>query len=248
MKISYFKPRKPFDFSAHTYDIGVPIGFWKDHDDNHFLLKLYKLDEQLFAEYYKYHLSYTLENNIGSEEDFFQQVWQLVKSRIKHYEKQSPFSRNHATHVQSIAKLQQFQKYLNGIDQWNARPSQIVIAEKEEIIQQQKIEIEKLQKRLAELNEYEVAQKIRIEDDYLPTVIDLIKQMRELELPSGRKLLRSDHKNPYQKMVSKYFSHGEKDIPIETSRNYFVEKKGDVPAKGTIIQPEQQLFKIIPKK
>ena len=46
-------------------------------------------------------------------------------------------------------------------------------------------------------------------------------------------------------MISKYFSHGEKDIPIETSRNYFVEKQGDVPTKGTIIQPEQRIFKII---
>jgi hypothetical protein len=248
MRISYFKPRKFLDFSPHPYEIGNPIGFWHDRDDNHFLLKIYKFDEKLYPEYYGYHLTYTLENSIGSAEDFFRHVWQIVKNRIKHYEKQDPFSSSHALHLQNIHKLQQFQRYLNSIDEWNARPSQIVIAEKEEVIQSQKIEIERLEARLAELNEYEVAQKIRIEDDYLPTLIDLVQQLRELELPSGRKFLRSDHKSPYSKMISKYFSHGGKDIPIETSRNYFVEKKGDIPSKGTAIQQEQRIFKIIPIK
>jgi len=42
------------------------------------------------------------------------------------------------------------------------------------------------------------------------------------------------------------FSHGGKDIPIETARNYFVDKKGDVAIKGTAIQPEHRLFKIVP--
>lgn len=106
----------------------------------------------------------------------------------------------------------------------------------------------KLQIRLDIFQEYEVAQKIRIEDEHMATVMDLIQQMRELELPSGRKLLRSDHKSPYSKMISKYFSHGGKDIPIETARNYFVEKKGDIPSKGTFTKPEQSLFKIIPVK
>ena len=248
MVSSYFKPCKFFDFSPHPYDIGNPIGSWHDKEDNHFLLKIYKFDKNLYPEYYDYHLSYTIENNIGSPEDFFRHVWQIVKNRIKFYEKQNPFSNSHALHLQNIHKLQQFQKYLNSIDEWNARPSQIVIAENEEIIQHQKIEIERLEARLAELNEYEVAQKIRIEDDYLPTLIDLVQQIRKLELPSGRKFLRSDNKSPYSKMISKYFSHGGKDIPIETSRNYFVEKKGDVPSKGTAIQQEQQIFKIIPVK
>jgi hypothetical protein len=76
-------------------------------------------------------------------------------------------------------------------------------------------------------------------------LIDLFQQIRKLELSSARKLLRSDHKSPYSKMISKYFSHGGKDIPIETSRNYFVEKKGDIPSKGTSVHQEHQIFKII---
>jgi hypothetical protein len=244
MRVSYFKPHKPFSFSPHPFDIGTVIGFWHSHDDNHFLLKIYKMEENHFTEYYKYHLKYSLENNIASEEDFFRHVWQIVRDRIKHYEKQNPFSRNHATHRQSIEKLQQFQKYLNSIDQWNARPSHIVIAEKEELIQKQKEEIEKLTTRLSELNEYEVLQKISIEDNALPILVDLLKQMSLLKLPSGRNFLACDKKSPYSKMISKYFSLDGKDIPLETSRNYFVEKKGDIPIKGTLIRKEHQIFKI----
>ncbi len=147
---------------------------------------------------------------------------------------------------QNLAKLQQFQKYLKNLDQWNARPSKIVIAEKDELIQNQKQEIEKLNAELAELNQYEVSLKILIDDGHLPTFIDVIQQLRELKLPSRRKLLKSDHKIPYAKMIAKYFSHGGKDIPIETARNYFVDKKGDITIKGTSIQPEHRLFKVIP--
>ena len=114
------------------------------------------------------------------------------------------------------------------------------------MITQQKLEIEKLKNQLNQLNHYEVAQKIRIEDEHLATLVDLIKQMRELKLPSGRLLLRCDNRSPYPKMISKYFSIGGKDIPTETTRNYFVEKKGDVSIKGTAVRVEQQLFKITP--
>jgi len=246
MHISYFKPRKPFSFSPHPYDLGTLMGLWHSHDDNHFLLKIYRIEEKEFADYYSYHLNYALENNLVNEEEFFRHVWQIVKIRIKHFEIQDPFSNNHGIHKDSLKRLQKFEKYLKSIDIWNARPSNIVIAEKDELIQNQKQEIEKLNAELAELNQYEVSLKILIDDGQLPTFIDIIQQLRELQLPSGRKLIKSDHKIPYAKMIAKYFSHGGKDIPIETARNYFVDKKGDVTIKGTSIQPEHHLFKVMP--
>lgn len=246
MNVSYFKPRKSLSFSANPFDLGTIMGLWHNHDDNHFLLKIYRIEEKEFADYYNYHLNYSLENNLVNQEEFFRHVWQIVQTRIKHFEIQDPFSSNHAMHRQNLAKLQQFQKYLKSIDEWNARPSHIVIAEKDEIIQNQKQEIEKLNAELAELNQYEVSLKILIDDGHLPTFIDVIQQLRELKLPSGRKLIKSDHKIPYAKMIAKYFSHGGKDIPIETARNYFVDKKGDVTIKGTSIQPDHRLFKVIP--
>lgn len=221
------------------------MGLWQSHDDNQFLLKIYRMHENEFSDYYNYHLNYALENHMTSEEDFFPHVWQIVQSRIKHFEMQDPFSNNHGMHRQNLAKLQQFRKYLASIDEWNARPANIVIAEKDELIQNQKQQIEKLNAELAELNQYEVSLKILIDDGHLPTFIDVIQQLRELKLPSGRELIKSEHKIPYAKMIAKYFSHGGKDISIETARNHFVDKKGHVTIKGTSIQSEHRLFKVI---
>ena len=104
------------------------MGLWHSHDDNHFLLKIYRIDEKEFSNYYDYHLNYAIGNNLISEEDFFRHVWQIVQSRTKHFEMQDPFSNNHGMHRHNLAKLQQFRKYLASIDEWNARPANIVIA------------------------------------------------------------------------------------------------------------------------
>ncbi|WP_113662384.1 hypothetical protein [Pedobacter nanyangensis] len=248
MKSNYFKVRRSFDFSPHPYDIGNAFGPWKRTADSHFLLKIYQLDEGEYGEYYNYHLRYTLDNHIASEEEFFRQVWQLVYDRIRYFRNKNPFNSNRQQHLDNIDKLQQFQKILEGIDKWNARPSHLVITEKELLIQQLKEENEKLKQQLAQLNQYEVKQKISIEDEHLPTLIDVFQQMRNLKLPSDRLLLRCDFRATYAKLIAKYFSHGEKDIPVETARNYFVEKSGDVPSKGTEIDPSMKIFEIRPKK
>ncbi|MES2652229.1 MAG: hypothetical protein V4663_10840 [Bacteroidota bacterium] len=52
-------------------------------------------------------------------------------------------------------KLQQFQKYLNSIDKWNARLPHLIIIEKDELIIQQRQEIDELKENLNQLNEYE---------------------------------------------------------------------------------------------
>ena len=70
-----------------------------------------------------------------------------------------------------------------------------------------------------------------MEDGYLPTLTDLIQQLREVELPNGRKLLKSDHHSPYYKPVAKYFNHGGKGISSDTARNYFL-SKGEALIKG----------------
>lgn len=248
MVIGYFKPREFFDFNPHPYVIGNPIGSWRKYEDNHFLNKLCELDENLFSEFYEYHLAHSLKNNVCNEESFFFKVWGIVEDRIKNIKAKDPFSSYHDRYKSRVEKLQQFQKYLSSIDQWNARPPHIVIAEKDTLIHKQKEEIEILTQRLAELNKYEVLQKISIEDNALPTLADLLKQMGDLTLPSGRKFLRCDNKSPYSKMISKYFSQDGKDIPLETSRNYFIGKKNEITIKGTSVREKHQLFEIIPIK
>lgn len=246
MKISFFKPRKPFSFSPHPYDLGTFIGLWYSHDDNHFLLKIYRIDEKKFADYYSYHLNYALKNNLVNQEEFFRHVWQIVQIRIKHFEAQNPFSNNHGIHKESLKKLQQFEKYLKSVDIWDARPSHMIIEEKENTIQRQKEIIEELQAYLDELKVFEVSQKIRIEEGYVATFIDLLKQIEKLELPSGRKLILSDHQIVYPRLIGKYFSDGGDDLPVETLRNYYVGNKGDITSKGTEIKPDHKLFRIVP--
>lgn len=245
MKSGYFKPRNFFDFSPHPYDIGNSFGSWHKYEDNHFLNKIYKIGVDEFERYYNHHLTHALTIKACNDEYLFSKVWGIVEDRINNLKVKDPFSSYHDRYKFRIEKLQQFQKYLNSIDQWSARPSHIVIAEKEELIQKQKEEIETLTARLSKLNEYEVLQKISIGDNALPTLVDLLKQMSRLTLPSGRNFLACDKKSPYSKMISKYFSHDGRDIPLETSRNYFVEKKGDIPIKGTLIHEEHQIFKIV---
>ncbi|WGQ11381.1 hypothetical protein QG516_06910 [Pedobacter gandavensis] len=248
MEIGYFRHREIFNFVSNPYDIGNPIGFWHKYEDNHFLKKLYKINDDEFDVFYKYHLSHSLEHNVCTEEDFFIKVWEIVNDRVRNLKAKDPYSASHDRYVLWIGKLQQFQKYLNSVDKWNARPSHVVIAEKEAIIQKQKQEIETLEARWEKVKGYEVSQKIWIKQGYLPTVIDLFKQIEKLEVPSGGSLLKYDHQVAYPRMISKYFAHAGNDIPVETLRNYYVVKKDDVPVKGTSIQSEHKLFEIIPLK
>lgn len=95
---SYFKPRRPFSISPHPYDIGNITGLWHRYEDNHFLLKIYKLEESSFADYYNHHLTHALQNDIASEENFFRYVWHITHNRIRHFEQQNPFSASHAKH------------------------------------------------------------------------------------------------------------------------------------------------------
>lgn len=248
MKISYFKPRKPLDFSPHPYDIGNLIGPWQKYEDNHLLNKIYELGEECFESFYRCHLAHALKNNVCNEETFFIKIWEIVENRINMLKGEDPFSYYHDRHIFRAEKLKEFQKYLNSIDEWNARPSHIIIAEKEEIIQKQNMEIEKLQARLDALKAYEVSQKIWIKEGHLITVIDLFKQIEKLEVPGGGNLLKYDHQVAYPRMISKYFAHGGNDIPVETARNYYVSKKDNEPIKGTSIQSERRLFEIVPVK
>jgi len=66
-------------------------------------------------------------------------------------------------------------------------------------------------------------------------------------LPNDNKLTRSQAQSPWYKMIAKYFMHGEKDISIDTARNYFPAQKNDKPAKFIEIPEKDKLFKIVRK-
>lgn len=105
-----------------------------------------------------------------------------------------------------------------------------------------------MEEKLAKLEDFEVSVKAMVQDDHLPTFIDLIHQLKDLTLPNGRKLLKSDYESPYYKLVAMYFTYEGKDIPISTARNYFVKKDSKDAKKGVKIEEHEKLFVIVPKK
>jgi hypothetical protein len=245
----YFKPLARFKKREHPFDIGMPFSWWRGHYDRHFLNNLYERKENEFEAFYKYHLKHFLEVNAGSQEiEFYKHLRNLIQDGIAVLIKEdNPGSKNkhERTNIQK-AQLRAFAEYLNTIDKWAVRPQLEVYTEKDATIARLQNQIAALEKQISEMKEYDVVQKIRIEEGHLPTVIDLIQQLRDLQLPSERKLLRCDHKTPYYKMISKYFSIEGKIIPIDTAKNYFSDKQNDIGVKGTLVQPENKLFKIVP--
>ncbi len=123
---------------------------------------------------------------------------------------------------------------------------EILLAEKEAQIQKLKEQISELKAQIKEFTQYESAEKISIVEDKLATVIDLFRQFQELTLPDERKLFRSQTQSPWYKMLSRYFLHGEKEIPINTARNYFPANENTRLIKGSEVADEDRIFKIIP--
>jgi hypothetical protein len=249
MQKLYFKLRHPFNFSPHRFEIGRPFIFNKSYADNFFFLKLYELNEEEYPAFYQYHLAHFLKENAGEEKELFSNVYELTTTRINYYKQQTPFDSKHVLNKESLGKCNQFLKFLHTIDHWNHSKSlEVLLAEKDEQTRNLKDQIENLEAQIKEFNQYESAEKISVMEGKLTTVIDLFRQIQELTLPDERKLFRSQTQSPWYKMLSKYFLHGEKDIPINTSRNYFPATKNTKLIKGSEVADEDKIFTIAPKK
>jgi hypothetical protein len=243
----YFKSCVRFRRREHPYDIGMSFSWWPSHYDRHFLNNIYERNEGEFDAFYYYHLAHFLKINAGAEEpEFFRHVWDIIHDGIAKLiedDKISSKTIHERTNKQKL-HLRTFAAYLDSIDHFNARPSQIVIAEKDVIIARLQQQIADYQQQLQELNKLEVKQKIMVEENHLPTLIYLLQQIDDLTLPSGRFFLKCDNTSPYYKMVSKYFSKGGSPISKETVKNYFGDKDKNTPPK-TPIPAEKKLFKIV---
>lgn len=242
----YFKIRGWFKWSPHRYEIGRLFAKNKQYTDNFFLLKLYELRPEEYSKFYDFHLQHYLKTNPEGEQEFYEHVWYITHTRIKYLQRRSPFSSTHETDQDSIRKLQAFRKFLDRLDKWNARPYAVLLEEKDKRILVLENEVAELKRDMADLREYEVQQKIGIREGYLPALVHLIRQLPELKLPNDTRLLSCQNKSPYYKLLSKYFTHGGKPIPLETARNYFVEKTEDIPIKGTVVPEESRVFRIVP--
>ena len=244
MQSTYLKIRDPFNFSPHPYEIGPPI-IRSSFIENHLFLKIYKLTEQQYEPFYHFHLNYFLQNHPNKEEDFFSYMWEILEDRTLHFKRQDPFSAKHLTYQSNIQKLKPFQKFLISVDQWKKhQPLESVIAEKDQEISTLKSKVSALEEEVRQFKEYEPIKKIQIRENYLGTFLDLILQLQELSLPDKNPLLKSKGQSAWYKMIAKYFLHGDSEIPINTSRNYFPAQKDTINIKGTEISEKQKLFKI----
>ncbi|WDF68694.1 hypothetical protein PQ465_20660 [Sphingobacterium oryzagri] len=244
MPSTYFNCRKAFDFRPHLFQVGTFLGSRRGYEDNLFLVKIYEIQAAQFASFYDFHFSYARENKV-SDKDFFKYIWDIVAVRIAHLKRRNPFSSYREQNQKRLHQLTLFQTFLREMDKWNLRPIEELLEQKERLIAQQQEQIVELQSKLRVLQEYDVAIKAMVQDDHLPTFIDLIQQMRNLQLPNGRNLLRSDHESPYYKMLAKYFSYEGKDIPVDTLRNYFGKKAREDSRKGVAIPQDKKIFHIV---
>ncbi|HEY2582706.1 MAG TPA: hypothetical protein VGI43_12910 [Mucilaginibacter sp.] len=244
----FFRFRGRFDFSPSRFEIGNPIIQNKVQADNFFLKKLYQLSEDEVEHFYHFHLSYFLASHRNQEETFFKHVYDVVINRIKHFKRLDPFSQKYSRALESTRKLEAFLTFLKSIDQWHkTEPIESVIGDKDNQINKLKLRIAELEGQLKEAVKFDTPEKVLIDKGALPVFMDLFDQMKDLRLPNGNKLARSQTQSPWYKMIAKYFMHGDKEISIDTARNYFPAKKGDKPAKFIEIAEKDKLFKIIRK-
>jgi hypothetical protein len=243
---NYFKFRSRFDFSPHRYDIGRPLFSNRKLEDNFFLLKIYEIDESEYGLFYDYQLVFYLKAN-GKEEAFFNHVYDIAISRIRHFKRQDPFSSKYKSSLEQTRKLEAFLEFLKTIDRWHKiEPLESVIGEKDKLIDQLKERVAELETQLKQAREFDANEKIVITNGYIAAFMDLIEQLQALSL-GDKKLATSQGQSPWYKMIAKYFMHGDKPISIDTARNYFPARKNDKPSKYLNIAEEGKLFKIIPK-
>lgn len=241
---SYFKIRDPWNFKPHKFDVGTPV-IQSSFHDNHFFLKLYKLGENEFTDFYDYHLVYYIDKFSGNEQNFHRYVSDIVSTRIAQLKLINPFSRKALGAKEQIQQLTTFQKFLSSIDQWNSSKSlEVIIAEKNEEIAGLKEQITGLEDQLQALRQFEPSTKIDIRDKHLPTFVHLIHQLQDVVLPDERRLFNFQGQSAWYKLVSKYFTHDRKPIPIETARNYFPVQKQKT-SKEIEVPERLQLLKII---
>jgi hypothetical protein len=247
----YFKPIPRFQKRTHPYDIGMHYSWWPGNYDRHFLNNIYERQELEFETFYQYHLEHFLKVNPDSEEvKFYKHVRKIIEDGIaKLIQDDNPNSK--AKHERTNIRKEQlraFTDYLDSIDKWHVRPPLEVLAEKDATIARLNEQVAKLEKRIRDLNKFEVEQKIRIEEGHLPTVIDLILQLKALRVPPGRELLRADNKTSFYKMVSKYFSLDGKDIPIETVKNYFTINAMTSALRAPPSRPKTSFSRLYPQR
>jgi len=234
--MNYFKSKDRFDFSKNSLNIGTPLLKFPLREDDFFLKKIYGLKESEFLEFYNYQLINYLDVNPGKGKRFLNHVYNIVTSRMESFNKRKPYSNSYYEVRREVTNLEFFLEFLESVPHWDdIAPKESLIVEKNKTISQMQEKIERLEAQLKEYKLYDAAEPIAINKGALPVFIDLIHQMQNLKMPNGNKLLSSQTRSPWYKMIAKYFYHGDKRIPIGTAQNYFESKEESNSSKYIIL-------------
>ncbi|MCX2582712.1 hypothetical protein [Pedobacter sp. MR22-3] len=239
----FFKFRGRFDFSPHPYEIGNPIFSNRKLEDNFFALKLYSLLDSEYKAFYDFHLNHYLQRNPDGKEAFFRKVNRSIQRRITFYSAKDPFKSVYEINSANLDKLEAFQGFLNTIDEWNVNTStEKMLNQKDAEIGLLKSNLADLQARLDELLQYEASEKIVINSGNIVAFMDVMRKIRKLVLPNGKRLLVTQGHSPWYKMIAKNFVHGDKPISLATAQNYFSPENS---SKHIFISDEDKAFDIV---
>ncbi|MCX3264197.1 hypothetical protein [Pedobacter agri] len=246
MSIIYFKPLDRFDFSSTTLDIGNPITWSRSHFLKHLFKRIFALDSTRFKEFYNHHLHYYLENiDEGQEQTYFKSLFEIVDRQLKVLNGRDVYAENHVTTQRQLAHLENFMSLLISLDKWNIHKSfGSVVAKQESDIHELQRQIETLKLELKNATELETTQFINIPKGGFLSFVDLVIQMEEIKLPSGKQLVFAEFQIVWVKMICKYFREDNREIDFNRVRRYFPKDRRNPGTRSSSIPADQHLFEI----
>lgn len=246
MSIIYFKPRNRFDFSASTLDIGNPITWKQSHFLKHLFKRIFAIEETRFEEFYQHHLDYYLKGIYsGSEESFFKNLFETVDRQLKVLNGRDVYAENHVMNQRQLEHLQKLKNLLILKDKWNMHKAyDSIVAKQESDIYVLKQQIGILKLELKKATALETAQFIDIRKGGFLNFIDLVIQMQDIKLPSGKELVFAEFPIVWVKMICKYFREDHKEIDFDRVRRYFPKDRRNPGNRSSTIPSDQHLFEI----
>ncbi|TCD27781.1 hypothetical protein EZ456_07485 [Pedobacter psychrodurus] len=246
MSIIYFKPRDRFDFSVNTLDIGNPITWSQSHFLKHLFKRIFAIRYSRFEEFYQHHLDYYLKTvDNSTEESFFKNFFETVDRQLKVLNSRDVYAKNHVKTQRELIHLEKLRNLLISFDKWNIHKSFNDVVAKQEldifILRQQ---IEMLKADLKKATALETTQFIDIPKGGFLSFVDLIIQMQEIKLPSGKELVFAEFQIAWVKMICKYFREDHKAIDFDRVRRYFPKDRRNPGSRSSSVPSDQHLFEI----
>lgn len=225
----YFKYKSFHLKQNHEFDIGYPVP-WAARlfyfSDRHFVNKLLSIHPNKVGQFYDYHFNHFKSRNVLLPEKLFYRKVMLMCERFisKYREKadRSLFRREQVRHEKKFEKLELVFETLKEKNKWDwGMEAQDLIQRLRQKLELQQQEITVLKKLIKDKVQPD-ASKIIIPHEYFETFIELIIQIRDLEIKENDKLLITTSELTWVRMLSHHFALANYE-PINANklRKYF---------------------------